>query len=365
MIYAKCSPTENVLLNLIFIQSSYLVSITILRTCFSEIDATAISQSTIRSSHVVKDHQNSAVNLTAGTAMVKRHLMNRTGIDIIPFYRYNSKVAVKAKSISIATHMSTEESVRFQRLLDMTSRWNGYISVAIYVKQYESEEENLIKIINSFLDVYSNFFEDKVAIHLVIDRRKSRDSEFYPINFLRNIAMENTMTDLVMNLDIDFIPSLNSHNLLQSHMSDLKNETKVVMILPSFERSLARDEDWKSITSSELPSSKIQLMNEIKKNYRKTKAEKKEVYSPFHLSLFNEGHGPTDFPRWYNASDVYMVRYISDFEPYYLKLSNINTIITKGKDCDEAPILILIYCVRLISSYCDSEVKDMRLLFCK
>ena len=137
------------------------------------------------------------------------------------------------------------------------------------------------------------------------------------------------------------------------------------MILPSFERSLARDKDWKSITSSELPSSKIQLMNEIKKNYRKTKAEKKEVYSPFHLSLFNEGHGPTDFPRWYNASDVYMVRYISDFEPYYLKLSNINTIITKGKDCDEAPILILIYCVRLISSYCDSEVKDMRLLFCK
>ena len=61
----------------------------------------------------------------------------------------------------------------------------------------------------------------------------------------------------------------------------------------------------------------------------------------------------------------------------YIKgtLSNINTIITKGKDCDEVqrnsviafcpPILILIYCVRLFSSYCGSEVKDMRVLFCK
>ena len=192
------------------------------------------------------------------------YLMETTNIDITPFYRYNSKGNINATSISIATHTSTEDYVRFQRLLDMTSRWDGYISVAVYVKQSKTGKNNLTKEIDSFIDTHSSEFEGKVAFHLVIDRRNNKDSEFYPNNFLRNIAMENTLTDLIMNLDIDFIPSLNSHNLLQSHMSQLENNTKAVLILPSFERSLAKNEDWENITSSDLPSSKIQLINQMK-----------------------------------------------------------------------------------------------------
>jgi len=61
----------------------------------------------------------------------------------------------------------------------------------------------LVKDVDALIDTYSSFFEDKVAIHLVIDRRENKYSEFYPNNFLRNIAMENTVTDLVLNLDID------------------------------------------------------------------------------------------------------------------------------------------------------------------
>ena len=252
------------------------------------------------------------ITLKSGHTVENKHLMKRTGIDITPFYRYNSKATVKRKYISIATHTSTGGFVRFQRLLDMASRWDGYISVAVHVKQSEIGEENLTKDVDALIDKYSSFFKDKVAFHLVIDRRESKESEFYPMNLLRNVAMENTVTDLVLNLDIDFIPSLNSHNQLLTHMSHLKNNTKAVMILPSFERSLATGEDWDDVISSDLISSKIQLINEMKTKSPVT-ISKKKLYSPF-----NAGHEPTDFPRWYNASDVYMVKYYIKYEPYYV-----------------------------------------------
>ena len=52
--------------------------------------------------------------------------------------------------------------------------------------------------------------------------------------------MENSLTDLVMNQDINLIPRLSSHNILQSHISLFDNNTKIVISLPSFERSLAK-----------------------------------------------------------------------------------------------------------------------------
>jgi len=70
--------------------------------------------------------------------MENRYLMDRKDNDITPFYRYNSKVDVKAKIISIATHTCAEKNSRLQRLLDMTSRWDGYISVAVCFEQSET-----------------------------------------------------------------------------------------------------------------------------------------------------------------------------------------------------------------------------------
>jgi len=260
-----------------------------------------------------KDYFDISDDKKALTVAENKHKMDTSKIEIIPYYRCDSKADVKRQSISIATQMSTNNPARFQRLLDLASRWDGYISVAIYTKMSETGYGKVSEAVDTFIDAHGSLFKDKVAIHLVIDKRFSKASEFYPNNLLRNIATEYSLTKLIINLDVDFIPSLNSHNQLLFHISKLKNHKRAVMMLPSFERQLADNEDWENVTSSDLPTTKTKLLKEMKSNPER-------VYSPFHHSFFPAGHGPTDFARWYKANDAYMINYKKNFEPYYVVL---------------------------------------------
>ena len=261
-----------------------------------------------------KDYFNISDDKKAQNKAVEKHKMDTEEIEIRPFYRCDSNAYVKRQSISIATQMSTNNPARFQRLLDLASRWDGYISVAVYTKMSETGYSKLTEAVDTFIDTHGSHLKDKVAFHLVIDKRYNKASEFYPNNLLRNIATEYTMTKLIINLDVDFIPSQNSHNQLLYQVSKLKNPRRAVLMLPSFERQLADNEDWEKVTSSDLPTTKKKLLREMRRT------NKKKVYSPFHHSFFPAGHGPTDFARWYKASDAYMVNYKKNFEPYYVVL---------------------------------------------
>jgi len=245
----------------------------------------------------------------ASLSSKKNHHIDREGIDITPFYSYSTddNRFIKRDRISVATHMSISNSARFQRLLDLASRWDGYISVAIYTKQ----ASEVTKIIDSFIESHKQLFDDKLTFHLVVDNRIDRDTEFYPNNFLRNIAMKHTLTDFVLNLDVDFIPSLHSHKKLQSHVKRLDSNSLSIIILPAFERILSDNEDWATITSDDLPDTKKQLLKDMRANSTR-------IYTPFHHSYFSAGHGPTDYARWYKASDPYQVGYKKNFEPYYV-----------------------------------------------
>jgi len=260
-----------------------------------------------------KDYFDISNDEKAQNKAVEKHKMDTEKIEIIPFYRCDSKADVKRQSISIATQMSTNNPARFQRLLDLASRWDGYISVAVYTKMSETGYAKMSEAIDTFIDTHGSHLKDKVAYHLVIDKRYNKASEFYPTNLLRNIATEHTLTKLIINLDVDFIPSISSHNQLLYQVSKLKNPKRAVLMLPSFERQLADNENWENVTSSDLPATKKKLLREMRRN-------KEKVYSPFHHSFFPAGHGPTDFARWYKASDAYMVNYKKNFEPYYVVL---------------------------------------------
>jgi Glycosyl-transferase for dystroglycan len=150
-----------------------------------------------------------------------------------------------------------------------------------------------------------------VDFHLVYDGRPHESTKHYPHNFLRNIAVDNALTDLVLNVDADFIPSFGSHDLLLDSFkfSPELNDDHVLLILPAFERKVSCEDDYALLDASRLPATKPELLQYMDLY--------PGVVDQFH-KFFKAGHGPTDYERWYSTSEIYRVDYMLDYEPYFV-----------------------------------------------
>lgn len=223
------------------------------------------------------------------------------------------RLRVDLGAITLVTQMSVDET-KLQRLLDVAARWTGYISVAVYVKPEtlapgSAYIEDAVRQLDEYREDNSHELR-MVRFHLVVDERGAQASH-YPHNYLRNIAMDNAPTDLVFLTDIDFIPSIGSHDYLKGHFekSSLLQGDLDLLVLPAFERILAPGESELTVTVDNLPPTKKDLLQMME--------EEPGQYTQFH-HFFDEGHGPTNYSHWYNATEPYEIKYALNYEPYYV-----------------------------------------------
>lgn len=168
----------------------------------------------------------------------------------------------------------------------MVEIWRAPISVAVYVKQ------------DADLNVIDEFFNKSETVHTFADfhvlfANKTR----YPVNNLRNLALKNSQTDLVMILDADFVTSSGMHQYLSEFGHQLKGNEKLAFVVPAFSSD---------IKPTSLPKTKTDLLPAI---------HSKQV------QLVNDGpcpkcHGPTDYERWQQSVEPYEVLYKWIYEPY-------------------------------------------------
>ena len=165
---------------------------------------------------------------------------------------------------------------RLQRLADLASRWEGFISVAIYLA---NENKSVSRKLHSFLHEHDDIFKMTI-IHLVTDTRI--DGPKYPINILRNIALKHAPTERVLLLDVDLIPSPDSHNQLMSQLSSgIASGERIALVLPAFERKQKKGEDEVNpLVSFGLPQTKTEFLSSI--------ANEPDTFSPFHVEYFPE-----------------------------------------------------------------------------
>ena len=115
---------------------------------------------------------------------------------------------------------------RLHMLEPLLARWDGPVSLALYLTDPEAQQ--FVDFYESRPDLVSRC---NVGYHVVY-----KEGDFYPINFLRNLALDNVVTDYVFLSDIDFLPSWHIlASLLSSTSHLLADHPRRALVVPAFE----------------------------------------------------------------------------------------------------------------------------------
>eukprot|EP01113_Clastostelium_recurvatum_P022697 TRINITY_DN2715_c0_g1_i3.p1 TRINITY_DN2715_c0_g1~~TRINITY_DN2715_c0_g1_i3.p1 ORF type:complete len:417 (-),score=68.30 TRINITY_DN2715_c0_g1_i3:8-1120(-) len=184
--------------------------------------------------------------------------------------------------VTIAAQVSPN---RLARIVEMAIEWQGPMSVALYVYSDEDVEE-----LDRYLVKYPALRD--VGIHLLYYNETR-----YPVNNLRNLAVEASLTPWVLILDADFVTSGGMLDYLNSVVRG--SDHKTAYIIPAF--------------STTLPPTKIP----------RTKRGIISALIDGDAAVVNKNacykcHNVTDYHRWYFALEPYQVWYRWVYEPFLL-----------------------------------------------
>lgn len=190
--------------------------------------------------------------------------------------------------VSLLTQLTMD---RFEILERMLTSWTGPASVVLYLDDAEAVQLPAKVARSAHLRSRKS-----VAYHVVYKRQI-----YNPINYLRNVLVNNSRTPFAFFVDIDLVPSrtLYEHlkQLVRKFMSDPGK--KQLLVVPAFQMF----DDLKSST----PTNKKQLLpflsNETIVGYGMKRNWKL-------------GHRPTDYARWVNATQPYQATFANAYEPY-------------------------------------------------
>lgn len=200
--------------------------------------------------------------------------------------------------ISAVVHLSMD---RFQALEDFAARWFGPISAAIYLK--ESETSLLVSLIEES-DILAA--RKNIGYHLVF----MVFGWHYPINRMRNIALENAITPYVFLSDIDFLPSNDLYSYLKRTIRDMARDRKDSLDKRALVIAAFENHQYKS----DFPNSKAELMDQLDLGNITT----------FRDRLWPKGQAQTDYAKWKHATKPYTVEWRADYEPFIVASRNLS-----------------------------------------
>ena len=195
---------------------------------------------------------------------------------------YEDLTPYSSQDVSLVTHMSTD---RLDRLQALRNVWDGPISCVMYIRSTREAQQ---------LDIFAKeHFVGNIDIHVMYEPH----GEAYPMNILRNIAMNHALTDFVLVLDADFVPSRGLHATLLNDTKSLERlRSRTLMVLPAFEYRQGSDTD-------PLDKKEVIEMAQL------------EELGQFH-GYYPPGHRATNYSHWYQAQEPYDITYEAGFEPY-------------------------------------------------
>ena len=202
-------------------------------------------------------------------------------------YKYSSDDEF---DVTLVAQLSTD---RLMMLEQLCQHWDGPMSISFYGS--DSDVQDLLKFHSS-----SSILQDckaRLGLHVVY-----KSGQFYPINYLRNIALDNVQTPYSFLSDIDFLP-MNGLYLYLKEAIRVLGVDKRTFIVPAFETLLYR---------FKFPASKSELLRML---------EAHSIFT-FRYHVWKAGHSATNYDHWKNATVPYRVSWSQDYEPYIVVRSN-------------------------------------------
>jgi len=203
--------------------------------------------------------------------------------------------AYKSKGDNDVT-MVTQLSVDRLHMLDALCKlWTGPLSISLYASDADLVHLEHLVSSSPILRKYK-----KLALHIVFKQGK-----YYPVNVLRNVALNASTTPYVFFSDIDFLPSANLYEYAREAVRVLGNN-RSALIVPAFESLQYR---------VKLPANKSELISMLDRN---------ELFT-FRYYVWKEGHAPTNYDHWRAAHRPYKVSWAENFEPYIIVHKNVSS----------------------------------------
>ncbi|GAM29087.1 hypothetical protein SAMD00019534_122630 [Acytostelium subglobosum LB1] len=212
---------------------------------------------------------------------------------VVPFYKRSTRRFNLKTDTTITAQLDIS---RFARLLELCMQWDGPMSVVLYIKEQKDVKE-LDKMLESWVIAKKL---DNVDLHLAYMKSGNKD-KMYPINELRNIAIELSKTDYVFTVDVDFVVSNRLNDHIKHNLYITNYPTNVFFVVPAFEL------DGYSMNNTELfPQDKNEMVSLIKQ---------KRARSILDIA-YEEAHGPTNVAKWRGAKELYAAHHRHHWEPF-------------------------------------------------
>ena len=131
----------------------------------------------------------------------------------------------------------------------------------------------------------------------------------YPVNALRNVALDASPTDLVFLLDVDFVPSAGTNAAVAAANPARRcRDDGEVLVVPAFELSTPpRGGAGPRLGAADVAAAGVE-------GFRS--ASRARSIEPFHVGHYPAGHRATDAARWATTDSPYAVAYEEGYEPY-------------------------------------------------
>ncbi|GIY24010.1 LARGE xylosyl- and glucuronyltransferase 2 [Caerostris extrusa] len=213
------------------------------------------------------------------------------------YIEYDYEPTPEGNDVTLVAQLSMD---RLQMVEALCKHWEGPISLALYMSDSEVQQFLSYTLSSEILSSRKN-----LGYHIVY-----RDGvTFYPVNLLRNVALQQVTTPFVFLTDIDFLPMYGLYEYLKKSVASmgLESSTKQQfmihfnvsgsLIVPAFETQRYR------LT---FPKSKAELLSMLDMGTLFT----------FRYHVWTRGHAPTNYAKWRTATTPYRVQWELDFEPY-------------------------------------------------
>ncbi|ESO10640.1 hypothetical protein HELRODRAFT_71957, partial [Helobdella robusta] len=191
--------------------------------------------------------------------------------------------------VTLVTQLSID---RIQMLEMLASYWPGPISLALYLSDAEAQEFLRFQQGSVILSERYN-----IGYHVVF-----KDGHHYPVNHLRNVALNSTLTTYAFLTDIDFLPMPGLYDVIVRHLvsttSGFGGADSHALVIPAFETERYKQE---------YPTDKQQLLQLL---------IDKQLFT-FRYHVWPQGQAATDYERWKTSEALYkVVSWEPNFEPF-------------------------------------------------